>query len=150
MKMNLTSKVLGLGLTAVVFYVAGVAYGAIREKKTVSVYDLKRAIGVLVDDVQMLKAQVSVLMKDVLEVKKETERLRKMMSNPVQKTYEYKPKTAVTIKSRNNVRLSPWGKVLGSVPKNTKVIILGREGKWYLTNLGYMHHSLLKEVPDGN
>lgn len=150
MKMTWTYKAVGLGLTAVMFYVAGVSYGAISEKKTVSVYDLKQAISALIDDVQMLRAQVNMLMRDVLETKKETERLRQEVGRLSSVPKEYKPKTAVTIKPKNNVRLSPWGKVLGWVPKNTKVVIFGKEGKWYLTNLGYMHYSLLKEVSDGN
>ena len=150
MKMTWTYKAVGFGLTAVMFYVAGVSYGAISEKKTVSVYDLKQAISALIDDVQMLRAQVNMLTRDTLETRKEAERLRQEVESLKLVPKNYKPQITVTVKPRNNVRLYPWGKVLGSVPKGTKVVLFGKEGKWCLTNLGYMHCSLLKEVPDGN
>jgi hypothetical protein len=40
-------------------------------------------------------------------------------------------KTGYTTASTLNVRLSPWGTIIGKLPYQSKVSIIGRQGKWY-------------------
>jgi len=139
-------KAVIVGATALSFYVAGISYGAIKEKGYVSVYDLKKAIASLVEDVSELKTKVNMLFREVVKTSGEVEKLKRdfsLLSSQVKS--ESKPRVMKTIKDWNRVRLYPWGKIIGSVPRGVKVVVFTEEGDWYLTNLGYMHKSLFAE-----
>lgn len=130
-----------ISITAMFFYSLGVVFGAVSHKKTVSVYDLKQAMSVLVDDVTKLKIQLRVITADILDLKRQVKLLGEV-SNKKQ-PYEYL-KDAVVVRDRVRVRLSPWGHILGLVPKGTEVVLMKRKDDWCLTNLGYIHCSLLE------
>ena len=55
----------------IVFYTARAVFAVSKTKEIVSVYDLKQAIAVLIEDVNRLKMQIQVLTTDVLSLKKE-------------------------------------------------------------------------------
>ncbi len=133
-----------LSTIALTSYTLGISFGAIGSKKTVSVYDLKQAISALVDDVSTLRSQINVLISDILNLKREVNTLKMHLQSPQEK-YKF----AVVSKSRVRVRLSPWGHIIGLVPRGTETVLFAKKGEWCLTNLGYIHCSLL-EVKDGN
>ncbi len=56
----------------------------------------------------------------------------------------------VNCRWKQNVRASPWGKIIGGFVPGTKVQVIGREGDWYRISYGsgfaYLHASLV-DVP---
>ncbi len=134
-KLVTISTLVSIGMLS---YIAGVVFAATKEKRTVSVYDLKQAVSALIDDINSLKKQVQMLTAEVLLLKKEFTAL-KVQNNEQRQIYSY----TVVKKDKVRVRLSPWGKILGLVPKGTEVVLMKRKGDWCLTNLGYIHCSLL-------
>lgn len=102
-------------------YFAGAMTGAILDKGYVTFEDLKLAVAYLIEEVNKLKKKI--------------EKLEKQKGI----------KTMVVVKEGARVRLYPWGKVLGVLPKGTKVIVFSKQGEFYITNLGFIHESLLEE-----
>jgi len=101
-------------------YFAGASAGAFMEKGYVSLEDLKMVVAYLIEDIRDLRR-----------------RLEK-----VEKT---KGKVMIVKENGTRVRLYPWGKVLGTLPKGTEVVVFGKQGEFYITNLGFIHESLLEE-----
>jgi len=109
-------------LSIVLPYFAGSMTGAYIEKGYVTFLDLKKAVALLIE-----------------RVRKIDEELKNLKQSTGRKLY--------VVKAENTrVRLYPWGKVLGIVPKGTKVVVFGKQGEFYITNLGFIHESLLEEV----
>jgi len=108
-------------LSIILPYFAGNMAGAYIEKGYVTFSDLKKAVALLIE-----------------RVKKIEEELKNLKQSTGKKLYIVKA-------DNTRVRLYPWGKVLGLVPKGTKVVVFGKQGEFYITNLGFIHESLLEE-----
>lgn len=107
-------------------YFAGAMTGAFIEKGYVTLDDLKLAVAYLIQEVK--------------EIKQEIERIKQLRG----------AKLMVVKEDGTRVRLYPWGKILGTLPKGTKVVVFGKQGEFYITNLGFIHESLLEEKDGGN